>query len=173
MRSAPVKVVVGIFGALMLVGLWVFFAPTKLGGSTTYSITAGISMQPLLYKNDFAIVRAQSSYHVGEVVLYQSQVLHRPVLHRIILIQDGNYFFKGDNNHFVDPGYATRSELIGALWIHIPELGAQINWFGRPSHAALLAGGAAVVVVLTSTSTMGRKRRRRRHRAGPLPYTFQ
>jgi signal peptidase I len=104
MKSRPMKITGAVIGAAMVAGLWVFFAPTSLGGSTTYSVTSGISMQPMLYKNDLALVRAESSYHVGEVVLYQNQLLHRPVLHRIILIQNGNYFFKGDNNNFVDPG---------------------------------------------------------------------
>ncbi len=141
--------------------VWTFFAPTKLGGTTTYSITDGISMNPLLYKGDFAVIRSQSSYHVGDVVLYQSQVLHKPVLHRIILIQNGNYFFKGDNNDFVDPGYATRSELIGKLWFHIPHAGAVLGWFGVPAHAALLAGIAAMAVVLTGAKTSKGGRRRR------------
>jgi signal peptidase I len=162
MRSRPTKIVGLLFAVVVILAVWILFAPTKLGGSTTYSITDGISMQPLLYKNDLALVRSQSSYHVGEVVLYESQVLHKPVLHRIILIQNGNYFFKGDNNHFVDPGYATRSELIGALWIHIPNAGAVLGWFGKPAHAGLLAGFVAALIVLTSAKT--RKSRRRRHR---------
>ncbi len=125
-------------------------------------------MNPLLYKGDFAVVRAQSSYHVGEVVLYQNQVLHKSVLHRIYLIQNGNYFFKGDNNGFVDPGYATRSELVGALWFHIPHAGAVFGWFGVPAHASLLAGIAAMAVVLTGAKTSkGGRRRRRRGRSPP------
>ena len=168
MRSYRAKIAAVIVAAAVLFGVWTFFAPTKLGGTTTYSITDGISMNPLLYKGDFAVIRAQSSYHVGEVVLYESQVLHKPVLHRIILIQNGNYFFKGDNNDFVDPGYATRSELIGALWFHIPHVGAVLGWFGVPAHASLLAGFAAMVVVLTGAKTSkGGRRRRRRGRSPP------
>jgi signal peptidase I len=154
---------VGI-GVAMVVGLWAFFAPVELGGSTSYSITSGISMQPILYKNDLAIVRAQSSYHVGEIVLYQSPVLHRPVLHRIIMIRNGDYYFKGDNNDFVDPGYATRAELSGSLWFEIPKVGAVLGWFGTPLHAALLAGLAALGVALTGITTKRKRRRRRRRK---------
>ena len=167
MRSYRAKMAAIIVAAAVLFGVWTFFAPTKLGGTTTYSITDGISMHPLLYKGDFAVIRAQSSYHVGEVVLYESQVLHKPVLHRIIMIQNGNYFFKGDNNDFVDPGYATRSELIGSLWFHIPHVGAVLGWFGVPAHASVLAGIAAMAVVLTGAKTS--KRGRRRHRRGQSP----
>jgi signal peptidase I len=160
MRSNRSKVA-GFIAALVGLAVWLVFAPTALGGSATYSITDGISMNPLLYKGDFAVIRSESNYNVGDVVLYQSQVLHKPVLHRIILIQNGNYFFKGDNNGFVDPGYATRSELTGKLWFHIPHAGAVLGWFGAPVHAALLAGIAAMFVVLTGTRTTKVRRRRR------------
>jgi signal peptidase I len=161
MRAHRAKVGIAFAAATVFLVVWILFAPTKLGGSTTYSITDGISMQPLLYKNDLALVRAQTSYHVGEVVLYESQVLHKPVLHRIYLIQNGNYFFKGENNSFVDPGYATRSELIGSLWIHIPWVGNLLGWFAKPAHAALVAAVSTLGVVLTGTIPPSGRRRRR------------
>jgi len=162
MRSRPIKIMGLVVGGLIVLGLWTLFAPAKLGGSTTYSITSGISMEPLLHKNDLAVVRAQSSYHVGDIVLYQSPVLHKPVLHRIILIQNGNYFFRGDNNGFVDPGYATRSELVGTLWFSVPAVGAVLGWFGQPFHASLLAGFATMLVAVAGAKTTRRRGRRRR-----------
>jgi signal peptidase I len=168
MRTRSRKLVAGLLAAEIVLGLWIFFAPTKLGGSSTYSVTAGVSMQPLLYKNDLALVRAQTTYHVGDVVLYHSAVLGKPVLHRIILIQNGQYYFKGDNNNFVDPGYATRSELVGKLWVHVPEVGVAISWLGRPLYAGLLAGLASMFVVMTGRAPH-RRRRRRHHASASLP----
>jgi signal peptidase I len=163
MKLRQVKLAAWIVGGLLFAGLWIFFGPEKLGGSSTYSITSGISMQPLLHKNDLALVRAQPSYHVHDVVLYQSPTLHKPVLHRIILIQNGNYFFKGDNNNFVDPGYATRSELVGKLWLHVPAVGGILGWFSKPAHAAVLAGLVVMLLVLNSfTKTRQRKGHHRR-----------
>jgi signal peptidase I len=171
MRSLPVKIVGAVVSGAIVIGLWAFFAPTKVGGSTTYSVTSGISMEPLLHKNDLAFVRSQASYHVGDIVLYNSQVLHKPVLHRIILIQHGNYFFKGDNNGFVDPGYATRSELVGTMWFSVPGVGAVLGWLGKPFHAALLAGLAVMLIVVTGFTTTKSRRRRRRgsHPMNPQP----
>jgi signal peptidase I len=171
MRIRSRAFVVALVAAEILVGLWIFFAPTNLGGSSTYAVTDGVSMQPLLYKNDLAIVRAQTSYHVGDVVLYHSAVLGKPVLHRIILIQNGQYYFKGDNNNFVDPGYATRSELVGKLWVHVPEVGAAAGWLGQPFHAALLAGSASMFVMLAGGKPRRRPRRRRHHGISALPPT--
>jgi signal peptidase I len=162
MKSQRSTIAVWVVGFAILIGLWAIFAPVKLGGSVTYSITDGISMRPLLVKNDLAVVRTESNYKVGEVVLYESQVLHEPVLHRIYLIQNGNYFFKGDNNNFVDPGYATRSELLGALWFHVPWAGTILGWFGKPIHSAALATATAMVFVLVTSNAAPTKRRRRR-----------
>ena len=160
MRLLPLKIVVGFVGGLVVIGLWGYFAPTKLGGSTTYSVTSGISMEPRFHKNDLALVRSRSSYHVGEIVLYQNQVIHRPVLHRILLIQGDKYFFKGDNNSFVDPGYATAAQLTGSLWFSVPAVGSILGWFGVPFHAALLMGLAVMLIVLTGFATTTRRRDR-------------
>ena len=163
MRIRSGAFIAALLAAELALGLWILFAPTELGGSSTYSMTSGVSMQPLLYKNDLALVRTQTSYHVGDVVLYHSSVLGKPVLHRIILIQNGQFYFKGDNNNFVDPGYATRSELVGKLWVHVPELGIAVSWLGRPLHAGLLAGLASMFVVLTAGEPHRTRRRRTHH----------
>jgi signal peptidase I len=168
MYHRSVHFVVSLLILEALLGLWIFFAPTQMGGSSVYSVTSGVSMQPLLVRNDLALVRIETSYHVGDVVLYHSTILDKPVLHRIIAIQNGDYFFKGDNNNFVDPGYATRSELVGKLWIHVPAAGAAISWLDEPFHAALLAG-VATLVVLLSGGTLSRKRRRRGLIVSALP----
>jgi signal peptidase I len=159
------KAAAWILGAIAVMGIWLSFGPERLGGSATYSITSGTSMEPLIHKNALALVRAQPSYKVGDVVLYNSSVLHKPVLHRIIHIQNGDYFFKGDNNDFVDPGYATKSELIGKLWIHVPAAGGILGWFGKPVQATLLSMALVVILFVTGMSTVSYSRRRRGKRA--------
>jgi signal peptidase I len=165
MRSSRSIIAVTMVCLAIVIGFWAVFAPAKLGGPVTYSITDGISMRPLLVKNDLAVIRTESSYKVGEVVLYDNQILHKPVLHRIYLIQNGNYFFKGDNNDFVDPGYATRSELVGELWFHVPWVGTVLGWFGKPSHSAVLATSTAIAFVFLASNTAPSRRRRRRRGA--------
>ena len=151
-------VLVFLIGALAL-SLFLL-APTQLGGSTIYTSTVGDSMEPMFHKGDLALLRPASTYAVGDVVLYESPVLHRPVLHRILVIQNGHYFFKGDHNDFVDPGYATRSELLGKLWVHIPKAGKALSFIGKPQHSAALAGLAVLFLAFPGT----RRRRRRRKR---------
>lgn len=160
-----ITLVIGTFAAV-----WLFFAPPQLLGSTTYTSTEGNSMEPMFHKGDLALTRPASSYRVGEVVLYMSPTLHRAVLHRIIAIQDGHYFFKGDHNDFVDPGYATRGDLMGKLWTHVGGGGRIMSWIGRPSHSAALAALATLLLALTGAGTT-RRRRRRRSRRGDSTFT--
>ena len=162
MGSAERKGLVRLLVLAALAALWVFFAPVQIGGSTLYSSTVGISMEPLFHKGDLAVVRRASSYKVGDIVLYESPILHRPVLHRIIVIQGDHYFFKGDNNDFVDPGYAKIGDLQGKLWFHIPKAGRILGWLGAPTHTALLAGAAMAFLLLGGGAKSSRKRRRRR-----------
>ena len=153
----------GLLATGVVVAVLVWLAPPQLGGSTIYTATVGTSMEPMFHKGDLALVRPASSYRVGDIVLYQSPILHRPVLHRILVIQDGLYYFKGDHNDFVDPGYVTRGELLGKLWTHLPKVGVGLSFIGKPAHAAALAGLAALALMLGGPKVSTRRRRRRRH----------
>jgi signal peptidase I len=170
------RILAGFVLAGILAFLLVLFAPSQIGGSSAYTTTEGISMEPLFHKGDLAISRPASSYKVGDIVLYESPVFHRPVLHRILVIQHGRYFFKGDNNDFVDPGWVTRDQLLGKLWIRAPGAGRILSWLGTPSHSAAIAGLAMLMLVLGGSSGTARRRRRGRRRGAwkrpPVRHTF-
>jgi signal peptidase len=151
---------------VVLGGLWAFFAPPSLGGQTTYVSTAGISMLPRIKTGDLALVRPEGEYHVGDVVAYHNRLLHAVVLHRIVAERNGHFFFKGDNNDFLDPAPASADELIGKLWLHIPH-GVQIlSWPEQRRNAIILSVFAALVAAAAVTD---RARRRRRRHAGDSP----
>jgi signal peptidase I len=153
-----------ITGALLLLAgaFWLFLAPPKIGGRSTYVITSGVSMEPSFHTGDLAIVRPQAHYRVGEVVAYHSSLLHVVVLHRIIAIHGARYVFKGDHNHFIDPTHPTGSDLIGALWVHVPHGGTVFRTLHSPLMAAALCG--LVALVLVGTGETKRRRRRRGNR---------
>ncbi|HTT30071.1 MAG TPA: signal peptidase I, partial [Solirubrobacteraceae bacterium] len=142
---------------------WFYFAPTKIGGSSRYVVTNGVSMEPRFHTGDLAIVRPVANYRVGEIVAYWSTVLHTVVLHRIIAKDGDRYEFKGDNNHFIDPVRPTRSELLGKLWLHVPHAGRVLEMLHTRVAAALLC---AVVALLTLFGVKEGGRRRRRRRKG-------
>jgi signal peptidase I len=155
------------FVALLAAGWW-YFAPTKIGGTTRYVVTKGISMEPLFHSGDLAIVRPAAQYKVGDIVAYWSTLLHTVALHRIIAIHDGRYTFKGDNNHFTDPTHPTRSLLLGKLWIHVPHGGVWLNLFHTPVVAAVVCALLGLFLVFGLREQRVRRRRRRKGAQGSL-----
>jgi signal peptidase I len=140
---------------------WLFLAPTAIGGSTTYVVTGGNSMEPRFHSGDLALVRPAGHYEVGQIVAYHSPLLHVVVLHRIIARDGNRYVFKGDHNNFIDPTRPTRSGLLGALWLHLPHGGWVIRWIHTPLIAAGLRAVLAVPLLLGAGETRRRRRRRR------------
>ena len=165
MRRLSSALVAGVV-VLGLWATWTYLAPARIGGHTTYLVTAGVSMEPHFHTGDLAIVRPAGSYAVGEVAAYHSTLLHTVVLHRIVAIHDGRYVFKGDHNNFVDPDRPTRAQIVGRLWLHVPHAGALLGWLHVPLVAALLAGAAGLLLFGTDKD---RRRRVRRRGAGDAP----
>ena len=78
--------------------------------------------------------------------------------------RDGSrYVFKGDNNNFTDFEHPTRSQLIGALWIHLPGAGRALNSIRSPALIGLLFVIGTLLV--GGVSFAKRRRRRKRGRA--------
>ncbi len=163
MRSRQTrKLLSTALGLIVLGSLWFWFAPVGLGGSTTYVVTHGISMEPRFHTGDLAIVRGQSSYRVGEIVAYDSKMLGTVVLHRIIGRAGARYIFRGDNNGFTDPEHPAASQLVGALWLHIPGAGANLQSIRSPALIGILV--AFGVLLLTGAAFTQRRRLRRKER---------
>jgi signal peptidase I len=163
MRRPPLKkLLASALGLIVLGCLWFYVAPIPLGGSTSYVVTHGVSMEPLFHTGDLAIVRSKPSYRVGEIVAYRNKMLHTIVLHRIIGREGRRYIFKGDNNNFVDPEHPRASQLIGGLWIHIAGGGTRLESFASPARAGLAI--TLGVLLLTGGVFVRRRRRRRRDR---------
>jgi signal peptidase I len=150
------------FIALAAVAWW-YLAPTRIGGSTTYVATHGISMEPRFHTGDLAVVRPVASYKVGEIVAYHSGLLHTVVLHRIVGRQGNLYVFKGDNNDFIDPRPVPRADLIGKLWLHIPRGGVVLAVL----HTPIAVGALIAILGFAFVFGAGKARRRRKRRRKP------
>ena len=149
---------------MVLVALaWWYFAPTKVGGSTRYVVTSGVSMEPRFHSGDLALVRPEDTYRVGQIVAYHSTLLHVTVLHRIIGRDGNRYVFKGDNNRFIDPTHPTRAELLGALWLRVPHGGRALKLIHSPVGAAIVCAALGLLLLFGGRE----QQRRRRRRAGP------
>jgi signal peptidase I len=169
LRSA---LLTGVF-VTVLAASWWYLAPTRVGGSTTYVVTHGVSMEPRFHTGDLALVRPAGQYAVGDIVAYHSSLLDLVVLHRIIAIHNGHYTFKGDNNNFLDPVRPNRSALVGRLWVHVPRGGFILTRIHNPIVVAV-ACGLLGLFLLWGADQKGRRRRRQRKvatgpgRMGPM-----
>jgi hypothetical protein len=119
-------------------------------------------MEPGFHTGDLAVVRPARDYRVGDVVAYNSGLMHTVVMHRIVAIENGYYTFKGDNNSWLDPEQPTRNDLIGALTARIPEGGA---WLSRAASPPVLGLAALVILASGGTAVTTRHRRKRRRAA--------
>lgn len=153
--------VTGAVLALVLIA-WVNFGPRQLGGSVSYVMTHGISMQPRIEEGDLVIVREAATYRRGDVIAYRSEALAQPVLHRIVNQNQQGYVTKGDNNDWLDIDHPQRADVIGKEWIHIPKAGTVLAWFAVPRNAAVLAGAAGLFLFGGSKKRRAASRRRER-----------
>src|SRR4051812_29423682 len=166
--AAPAKLIVSTVALGALVSAWLFLAPGALGGSTTYVVTEGVSMQPRFHAGDLALVRAAGSYEVGDIVAYHSKALNTIVLHRIVAHDGSRYVFKGDNNNFIDPERPTGDQLVGKLWVQVAGGGRGFLGLGSPKTIAVLIG-LTVLLLFGGTGAATRRGRRRGQGAPPSP----
>jgi signal peptidase I len=136
-RSSILPTLLSLF--LSFMG-WMILAPTQLGGSVTYVIVDGNSMEPGFHLGDLLLVRTKTGYQVGDAVTYQNEELGRFVFHRIVGTELNRFILKGDNNSWLDSYHPTQDEIVGKLWVHIPKLGRAIEWVRLPINLAITMG---------------------------------
>lgn len=150
--------------AALCIAAWAALAPAKVGGSTTYVVTTGVSMLPHFHAGDLVLLRKQSTYHVGDVAGYHNAQLGVTVMHRIVAIEGGHYFFKGDNNDFTDSYHPTAAQIVGAEWIHLPGWGNFLLTLRAPVVAAVVLGVMWLFLFWPRSGSSRRLRRRRNAR---------
>jgi len=145
-------------------GAWRVVMPVPLGGSSFYAVVSGVSMLPRYHTGDLVVVKAESRYRVGEVAGYRDPELKGlVVLHRIVAERRGRYTFKGDNNKFADPYQPTRSQIVGAEWIHLPQAGLLVEYLRTPIVAAVILGALWILTVSPARPSRHVRRRHRHH----------
>jgi len=130
----------------MLGAWWAFLAPTNLGGRAAYVLVHGHSMEPMLYTGDLVYGLRQSSYEVGDLVVYRVQ--GGSVIHRIVEgSNEAGWITQGDNNSWHDPWVVPNSDISGKYVATLPDFAQYLTWVQRNP---LLFGGAIAAVVLLS-----------------------
>jgi signal peptidase I len=144
------------FSLVVMITVWIAFAPTQVGGMAAYIIVIGNSMEPKFHIGDLIIAHRELTYQVGDAIVYQNPQLKSFVFHRVIATGSGHYTLKGDNNSWVDTYQPAQEEVVGKLWLHIPRGGLAIQKIRSPFAMALIAG---VVGAIFATSLFANKAR--------------
>jgi signal peptidase I len=142
-----IRLLAGTGALVLLVAAWILVGPRQLGGSASYAIVAGSSMEPRLHSGDLVVARSHAHYAIGDAVVYHNADLNRNVLHRIVSRDGARFVFKGDHNDFVDPTHPQQSDLVGSLWFTVPAVGRLVEWLQVPLHAAVIAALAALLAL--------------------------
>jgi signal peptidase len=135
------------FSIVIMIAVWLAFAPTQVGGLASYIIVIGKSMEPKFHIGDLVIVHEEPMYQIGDAIVYRNRELNSFVFHRIISQQMERYTLKGDNNSWVDTYQPDHKEVIGKLWLHIPQGGIAIQKIRSPFALAILAAGLGTLLV--------------------------
>lgn len=111
--------------------LFRFLAPVQFGGTSTYLILIGNSMEPKFHQGDLVVLRQQRDYQIGDIVAYEYPELGT-VFHRIVDVDNGKYVMQGDNNDFLDPYTPAPEEVLARFWLHLPNAGKVMKFLRSP-----------------------------------------
>lgn len=92
------------------------FVQTGAGRTIEIHVT-GTSMNPILYENDIISIMKSDTYEIGDILVfvYKNNEL---LVHRLLDIQKGKYFCKGDNSFRLED--ITKEQIIGKV-INLPQ----------------------------------------------------
>jgi signal peptidase I len=163
-RAASISAV----AALVLAAVWLLW-PTSLGGATTYVATHGTSMEPRFSTGDMAILRPAGSYEVGDVVAYWSESLDTIVMHRIVAVDGDAFVTQGDMNDWLDEDRPTGDQILGTLFLRIPDGGTALGALRSPGVLVVVGVAVSVLVGLLRRPSGRHARRLRRRLSDRLP----
>ena len=115
--------------------------PLGYGGAVVLSG----SMEPTLMVDDLIIVKAEESYEVGDVVVYQNGKML--VVHRIVDMDTETVTTRGDANN-VDDAAISLTQVKGKVIAHIPHVGQLVRMLKTPAVTVALIVMAVLSVEL-------------------------
>ena len=138
-----------------LLGAWYLtLAPAVVGGSATFVMVQGHSMEPMLYTGDLVVARSQDHYQKGDMVVFA--VARGHVIHQLHSgTEASGWLTKGINNDWIDPWTIPNSDIAGKYWFSIPGFSQKLQF---PRQNPLIFG--LVCGAVTLLSLVPRRRRR-------------
>ncbi len=151
-----------VLAMLAFVVVWVLLLrPEALGGTATWVLVSGNSMEPRLHDGDLVFARHSSDYHRGDVIAFRiprgDVGAGTIVIHRIVG-GDGRTGFatRGDNRARADLWRPTDAQVAGRLVATVPAVGHVLRLLRTP---LILAALSALTAFLSVPGTRGARPR--------------
>lgn len=112
------------------------------------------SMEPAIMTNELILVKAQESYEVGDVVVFQSG--NMLVVHRIVAMDENTVTTRGDANN-IDDAPVEKALIKGRVFAHVPNVGSLVRLLKTPLATIALIIGAVLLVELPFQKEKERK----------------
>lgn len=103
------------------------------------------SMEPTIAVDELILVKAEDSYEVGDVVVYQTGKML--VVHRIVAMDGETVTTRGDANN-VDDGAIELAQIKGKVIAHIPHVGGAVRVLKSPAATIVLIAAAVLTIEL-------------------------
>lgn len=146
------RIAVIIFTIAAGLGFYLFNAQNLVGNAMPMPFGVGAavvlsgSMEPALSVNDLVIVKAQDSYQMDDIIVYQEK--NYLVIHRIIGIGENVLQTKGDANNIPDEPFDT-AKVKGKMVARIPNMGILVQMIKTPIGIFGLLGTAIFLTELS------------------------
>lgn len=101
------------------------------------------SMEPTIGIDELILVKAEDSYKVDDIVVYQTG--HMLVVHRIVGMDGETVTTRGDANN-TDDGAIPLTQVKGKVIAHIPHVGTAVRLLKSPIATVLLLAAAVLSV---------------------------
>lgn len=139
----------GVFVAVCL-AVFVLAGPTSLGGSTSYVVVDGTSMEPTYDHGDLVIARQRDTYDVGDVITYDAPVgVTYRVIHRVTEVTDDGYLTRGDNRDQLDGWIVPFDAVHGSSAVVVPRGGTLVAILRHPPVLVAAFAGWVTLALMT------------------------
>ena len=128
--------------AIASLPIFLYLWPSNFGGDTEFISVNGKSMLPTIQSGSLAIAKKSLTYDVGDIAVYDSDILNKTVIHRIVGQKDNAFIFQGDNNPSLDPGTITQDKMRGKVIFVAPYVGFIPQLFKNPLIVAVAVLGS-------------------------------
>jgi len=148
-RRAAKEIAYIVLMALLLLVLVDFGLSMAFGVRYPLAVVMSGSMKPTLEPGDLILVQKAdpAGLKVGDIVVFRVPWSDIPIVHRVIAIDDGRIFTKGDNNLYPDPGYRSPEDIYGRV-IEISNHPFRIPLIGYVLAFTQTVYGKAILIVL-------------------------